>query len=238
MKKLLIVLAVFASCATLFADEVAGAKKKSPEAGRARRAAPEAFRGMRQGGDIAAPRWAGPWVASLLSSEDSLKKIGVEDAAVSQKIKIGLKDIKKNSAEIEKKIRALSRKQAEMMKALMSGKVKDSSKVFAKIDELAALRSEQGKLAVKTILLLRENLTDAQMKNARRLIMQSGRSRIAERRRTFAGRENGRRRGSEDGTQMRAKDADSGDKECQAEKPNKKNKKSKKAKKAKVADQN
>jgi hypothetical protein len=37
---------------------------------------------------------------------------------------------------------------------------------------------------------------------------------------------------------MRAKDADSGDKECQAEKPNKKNKKAKKAKKAKVADQN
>lgn len=200
MKKLLAVLAVFASCATIFADGDAAGGKKDSEAGRPRRQSrgERAFRGVRQvGGDIGAPRWAGPWVAGLLSSDEALRKIGVADSAVSEKIRRGLKEIKKNSFEIEKKIRMHSREQAAMMKALMSGKTKDAAKVLAKIDELAALRSEQGKLAVKTILLLRENLTDEQMKNARRLIMRSGKARIAERRKAFAGRESGGKRGGE-----------------------------------------
>jgi hypothetical protein len=68
------------------------------------------------------------------------------------------------------------------MRKLFADKATDSKEVMAKIDEVAKLRAEQARLSVKTILTLRENLTEEQMQNARNMMMERGQMRRSMRR--------------------------------------------------------
>ena len=141
-------------------------------------------------------RGAGPWVAHMLSLEDNLEKIGVENKEQCEKLRSQLKALKKRSSEIEKKVREVSREQAKMMRTFMQNKSCNAEDIYAKIDELAKLRSEQGRISVESMALLRDNLTPEQLKAAQRLIMRGARYR--------GGREGGPggerfRRGGRDG---------------------------------------
>ena len=125
-----------------------------------KRVSPE--EGMRHG--------AGPWVAHMLVSGDNLEKIGIEDEKLREEIKSSLKAQRKKSAELEKKIREVSREQAKMMRTFLSEKGCSAEDLYAKIDEVSRLRAKQGRIAVESMAILRDKLTPQQLKAAMKLI--------------------------------------------------------------------
>jgi len=141
------------------------------------------------------PQMQGPGqvITRVLASKENLKKIGVEDEAVCSKICDGLDDLGRRSGEIEKKVRELSREQAKLLRELIADKSRDVKEYKDKIDEVAKLRAEQGRLLVQSVELLRENLSAEQLKEAHKLIMERGRMRGGDPRRGV------RREGAPDG---------------------------------------
>ena len=124
----------------------------------------------------------GPWLVRMFTKKDNFEKLGITDKAKADKLLADLESIKDEGNAIEKKVREISREQAELMRKLFADKTADSKEVMAKIDEVAKLRADQARLSVKTILTLRENLTEEQMQNARNMMMERGQMRRSMRR--------------------------------------------------------
>ncbi len=133
--------------------------------------------GERPFGPRMMPPNSGPWVAKMLSSRENLDKIGVADEALRSKLLGELQPIRDKGDELEKRIREISREQAQLMRELFADKAKDAKPVLDKIDEVARLRAEQGRLSVKAILVTRDNLSPEQLEKAQALIRESGRQR-------------------------------------------------------------
>ncbi len=119
----------------------------------------------------------GAWVPRMLSNKANLEKIGVTDEAQGKKIVAELKPLKEQGEVLEKKIRELSREQFQQIRSLLRDKGADPKAVMDKIDEVAKLRAEQGRLSVRAIVVLRDNLTPEQLEKAGSLIMERGRER-------------------------------------------------------------
>ena len=119
----------------------------------------------------------GPWLVRMFTKKNNFEKLGISDKAKADKLLADLEKIKDEGNAIEKKVREISREQAELMRKLFADKAADSKEVMAKIDEVAKLRADQARLSVKTILMLRENLTEEQMQNARNMMMERGKVR-------------------------------------------------------------
>ena len=124
----------------------------------------------------------GPWLVRMFTKKENFEKLGISDKAKADKLLADLESIKDEGNAIEKKVREISREQAELMRKLFADKAADSKEVMAKIDEVAKLRADQARLSVKTILMLRENLTEEQMQNARNMMMERGQMRRSMRR--------------------------------------------------------
>ena len=124
----------------------------------------------------------GPWLVRMFTKKENFEKLGISDKAKADKLFADLESIKDEGNAIEKKVREISREQAELMRKLFADKTADSKEVMAKIDEVAKLRADQARLSVKTILMLRENLTEEQMQNARNMMMERGKVRRSMRR--------------------------------------------------------
>ena len=124
----------------------------------------------------------GPWLVRMFTKKENFEKLGISDKAKADKLLADLESIKDEGNAIEKKVREISREQAELMRKLFADKAADSKEVMAKIDEVAKLRADQARLSVKTILTLRENLTEEQMQNARNMMMERGQLRRSMRR--------------------------------------------------------
>ena len=115
---------------------------------------------------------------TIRSDAEKLAKAGVTDAAVCEKIAGKAAELKAKGDELGKKIRELSHEQAMMMGEFIKNRSADAAPLLAKIDEIAKLRAEQGKLAVQSILALRENLTDEQIESVKKFIFERGRDRM------------------------------------------------------------
>lgn len=120
---------------------------------------------------------AGAWVPRMLSSKANLEKIGVTDEALRTKLLGELKPLKEQGDQLEQKVREISREQAQLMRGLLNDKGSDPKAVMDKIDEVAKLRAEQGRLSVKAMLVLRDNLSPEQLAKAREYILERGRER-------------------------------------------------------------
>ena len=120
---------------------------------------------------------AGAWVPRMLASKASLEKIGVTDEALRTKLLAEFKPLKEQGDVLEQRIRDISREQAHLMRGLLQDKGSDPKAVVEKIDEVAKLRAEQGRLSVRALLLLRDNLSPEQLVKAREFILERGRER-------------------------------------------------------------
>ena len=129
----------------------------------------------------------GPWVLKMFADPEKLEKAGVTDAAVREKLVATVTELKTKGEEIQKKVRELSREQAMLMGELMKNRGADASQVLSKIDEIAQLRAEQGKLSVQSILAVRDNLTDEQIAAVKKLLFERGRDRMNRRGKGFGG---------------------------------------------------
>ena len=137
----------------------------------------------------------GPWLVRMFTKRENFEKFAIADKVKAEKLFSDLGAIKDEGNALEKKVREISREQAELMRRLFTDKESDSTEVMAKIDEVARLRADQARLSVKTIMLLRENLTDEQMQSARSMIMERGKMRRSMRQETGSPDEGRRSRG-------------------------------------------
>ena len=168
MKRLIIIALAAIASSGVFAQDNAEASPEKPNGARM------AQRPMMGG--------QGPWLVRMFTKKENFEKLGITDKAKADKLLADLESIKDEGNAIEKKVREISREQAELMRKLFADKAADSKEVMAKIDEVAKLRAEQARLSVKTILTLRENLTEEQMQNARNMMMERGQMRRSMRR--------------------------------------------------------
>ena len=163
MKRLI----VFATVALVTVAMIA--QEKSPRRGRDD-ARPKEGRQMMMHG-------IGPWAIQLLSSKETLEKIGVTDAELQQKILAALAPLNEKGDALERQVREISRDQFQQMRALFDDDAKDPKSVLGVIDEVAKLRAEQGKLIVKAVQVLREHLSKEQLAKIRALVFERGRDR-------------------------------------------------------------
>jgi Spy/CpxP family protein refolding chaperone len=168
MKRLMIIALAAIASSGVFAQDNAEASPEKPNGARM-------MQRPMMGGQ-------GPWLVRMFTKKDNFEKLGITDKAKADKLLADLESIKDEGNAIEKKVREISREQAELMRKLFADKAADSKEVMAKIDEVAKLRAEQARLSVKTILTLRENLTEEQMQNARNMMMERGQMRRSMRR--------------------------------------------------------
>ena len=168
MKRLMIIALAAIASSGVFAQDNAEASPEKPNGARM-------MQRPMMGGQ-------GPWLVRMFTKKDNFEKLGITDKAKADKLLADLESIKDEGTAIEKKVREISREQAELMRKLFADKTADSKEVMAKIDEVAKLRADQARLSVKTILTLRENLTDEQMQNARNMMMERGQMRRSMRR--------------------------------------------------------
>jgi Spy/CpxP family protein refolding chaperone len=168
MKRLMIIALAAIASSCVFAQDNAEASPEKPNGARV-------MQRPMMGGQ-------GPWLVRMFTKKENFEKLGISDKAKADKLLADLEKIKDEGSAIEKKVREISREQAELMRKLFADKATDSKEVMAKIDEVAKLRAEQARLSVKTILTLRENLTEEQMQNARNMMMERGQMRRSMRR--------------------------------------------------------
>ena len=168
MKRLMIIALAAIASSGVFAQDNAEASPEKPNGARM-------MQRPMMGGQ-------GPWLVRMFTKKDNFEKLGISDKAKADKLLADLESIKDEGNAIEKKVREISREQAELMRKLFADKATDSKEVMAKIDEVAKLRAAQARLSVKTILTLRENLTEEQMQNARNMMMERGKARRSMRR--------------------------------------------------------
>ena len=168
MKRLMIIALAAIASSGVFAQDNAEASPEKPNGARM-------MQRPMMGGQ-------GPWLVRMFTKKDNFEKLGISDKAKADKLLDDLESIKDEGNAIEKKVREISREQAELMRKLFADKAADSKEVMAKIDEVAKLRADQARLSVKTILTLRENLTEEQMQNARNMMMERGQTRRSMRR--------------------------------------------------------
>ena len=117
---------------------------------------------------------SGAMMLRMLSSKPALERIGVTDEAEGKKIVEALRPIREESDTLESKIRELTRAQAQSLRELLKDKAADPKAAMDKVGEFEKLRAEQGRLAVKAVLVLRENLTPEQLEKAGELLSGRG----------------------------------------------------------------
>lgn len=135
----------------------------------------------------------GRWLAAFLSKTENLERLGVTNAADRAKLQKELAGLRKQSMDLEMKIREISREQSEMLRKLLSSRSGDGSDLLAKIDEVARLRAEQGRISVASIKLLRDALPEGRESDALSLLAEFGKARGAMRMRGEGFRGEGRR---------------------------------------------
>ena len=114
------------------------------------------------------------FILRMLSNKMALERIGITDEAQRQKIVDAIKPLREQGDQLEAKIRELSRAQSQSLSALLKDKSADPKAAMDKLDELEKLRAEQGRISVKAVLALRDNLTPEQAEKAGEMISGRG----------------------------------------------------------------
>lgn len=153
---------------------------------------------------------AGAWVPRMLATKGNLAKIGVTDEALVAKLLGELKPLREQGDQLEQKVRENARAYAQLMRTLLMDKGSDPQAAMAKNDEVAKLRAEQGRLSVKALLVLRDNLSPEQLEKARAYILERGRERGRIRRGGPGQGPEAERKGPPEGGTPRAQPPDAG----------------------------
>ena len=120
---------------------------------------------------------AGAWIPRMFANKANMERIGVTDEALRTKLLTALKPLQERGDGLDQKIREVSREQFKLMQGLVKDKGADPKAVMDKIDEVAKLRAEQGRLSVRALLVLRDNLSTEQLEKVCELIRERGRMR-------------------------------------------------------------
>ncbi len=106
---------------------------------------------------------SGFWLERKVTNPEFMKKLGITEEQ-STKLREAWKLIQDESSKIEEEIHLLARQQAEHLKKALAEEGSDTSSVMEVIEKIGKLRTEQAKLAMKRVILIRDHLTPEQRK--------------------------------------------------------------------------
>ena len=127
------------------------------------------------------PANMGNFVAKMALSEDFGKSVELSDEQKA-KLKVELGSIETNCCALEEKIISVSRKQGELARKVLETPNMKADEMFALIEEIGKLRTEQAKASVRTLMIIRDTLTPAQREKSRTFIKEQTKARMLERR--------------------------------------------------------
>ena len=108
----------------------------------------------------------GNWVGRMGQTEAFAQYVGISEEQ-QQALQKSLGKIQKRHSEISKRINKMAREQTKLCRKMLELPHQRDDQVFEKIDEIAKYRSEQAKLAVESLIVLRDTLTTNQYPKAR-----------------------------------------------------------------------
>ncbi len=126
----------------------------------------------------------GPIFMRMLSRPEFIKGLGLPEETVT-KLTEGLAKIDEQEKALREEREKLMKAQAEMMAALMSDRTKTGEEVRQSIAAIEALQGKLFSLNIDRMLVVRDNLTDEQIKQASELVkkrFESRRNEMMERR--------------------------------------------------------
>ncbi len=126
----------------------------------------------------------GPIFMRMLSRPEFIKGLGLPEETVT-KLTEGLTKIDEQEKALREEREKLMKAQAEMMAALMSDRTKTGEEVRQSIAAIEALQGKLFSLNIDRMLVVRDNLTDEQIKQASELVkkrFESRRNEMMERR--------------------------------------------------------
>ena len=141
----------------------------------------------------------GPIFMRMLSRPEMMKELGLPEETVA-KLTEGLKKLEEQEKALREERENLMKAQADLMASLMSDRTKNGDDVRKSIAEIEALQGKLFAINIDRMLLVRDNLTDEQIKQASELVkkrFESRRDEMMKRRGGEMGRREGGRRGPE-----------------------------------------
>lgn len=131
----------------------------------------------------------GNWVGRIAQTPVFAEAVGISDAQ-QETLRKGLREIEAKQRALEEKIRSAAREQARACRELLGNPDLKTDVVYQKIEEISAYRTEQAKLSIQSMLLIRNELTPVQREKADAFFQKMGkehRQRMREKRRESAG---------------------------------------------------
>ncbi len=122
---------------------------------------------------------SGAMFARMLSRPEFVKNLGLPEE-VAEKVSTGLKEIDTKEKELMTKRAELLKAQTDMMAALMSDRTKNGDEARQATADLEALQVQISSLNIDRMLLIRDNLSDDQIKQAREQVKKDYQSRREE----------------------------------------------------------
>ncbi len=144
------------------------------------------------------PQASGLIFARMLSRPEFINGLGLP-AEVVTKLTEGLKKIEDDEKALRDELNKLRGAQAEALAALMSDRTKTGDEIRESAKKIDELQSKLFGLGIDRMLLVRDNLTDEQIKQASELVKKNFESRRNEMMRRRGGPDGQRMRGPRDG---------------------------------------
>ena len=159
-------------------------------------------RGMREGGRRimpgGGPQASGLIFARMLARPELIQGLGLPEETVT-KLTEGLKKIDEQERTLREELEQLRRGQAEALANLMSDRTKTGDEIRQAATKLDELQNKIFGLGIDRMLLIRDNLTDEQIKQASELVKKNFESRREEMMKRRGGPDGQRWRGPRDG---------------------------------------
>ncbi len=172
------------------------------EGGPAEGAGAPPFRGMREGGRRimpgGGPQASGLIFARMLSRPEFIQGLGLPEETVT-KLTEGLKKIDEQERTLREDLDKLRRAQTEAMATLMSDRTKTGDEIREAAKKVDELQGKMFGLGIDRMLLIRDNLTDEQIKQASEQVKKNFESRREEMMKRRGGPDGQRWRGPRDG---------------------------------------
>jgi hypothetical protein len=122
----------------------------------------------------------GNWVGKQVMNPEFMEKVGIHSGQA-QKFKEEMEKIDARLKTLDEEIYAAALQQANIAKKVLAEPGRSTEELMSLVERIGAMRTEQAKLSTQILVVIRDNLTEAQRAKAHELITAEGRRRLKER---------------------------------------------------------
>jgi hypothetical protein len=122
----------------------------------------------------------GNWVGKQVMNPEFMEKVGIHSEQA-QKLKEEMDKIDTRLRTLDEEIHMAALQQADIAKKVLAEPGQSTEELMKLVERIGTMRTEQAKLSTQILVVIRDNLTEAQRAKANELITAEGRRRLKER---------------------------------------------------------